>query len=159
LNRQRGSLPPSRKIGQTHEGRGGPGILGEVHPKILGCFGIPDKACLFEMNFDPFAIRKEKRFNPCPDSGCLPGLSLVVDASLETGKLAEAIWVSQEPYIDEVTLFDVYQKAPIPEGKKGVSYRIRYRATDRTLTDEEVNQYHDRVTARLRETFKVERRQ
>ncbi len=43
----------------------------------------------------------------------------------------------------------------IPEGKKGVSYRIRYRADDRTLTDEEVNQYHERVTARLREIFRV----
>jgi phenylalanyl-tRNA synthetase beta chain len=56
-------------------------------------------------------------------------------------------------------LFDVYQKAPIPEGKKGISYRIRYRADDRTLTDEEVNLYHEKVTARLREIFRVELRQ
>ena len=138
------------------------GVLGEVHPEILGRYDIPDKACLFEMNFEPFLqlVKEEKRFQSLPRFPAVyRDLSLVVDASLETGKLAEAIWVSQEPYIDEVTLFDVYQKAPIPEGKKGVSYRIRYRATDRTLTDEEVNQYHDRVTARLRETFKVERRQ
>ena len=72
--------------------------------------------------------------------------------------MVEEIWASQEPCIDEVTLFDLYQGASIPEGKKGLSYRIRYRADDRTLTDEEVNQYHERVTARLREIFRVELR-
>jgi phenylalanyl-tRNA synthetase beta subunit len=39
-----------------------------------------------------------------------------------------------------ITLFDIYQDPPIPEEKKGISYRIRYQANDRTLTDEEVNQ-------------------
>jgi phenylalanyl-tRNA synthetase beta chain len=58
-----------------------------------------------------------------------------------------------------VRLFDIYQGAPIPEGKRGVSCRIRYRADDRTLTDDEVNQRHERVTGRLRETFSVELRQ
>ena len=60
--------------------------------------------------------------------------------------------------MDEVILFDLYQGASIPEGKKGVSYRIRYRADDRTLTDEEVNQYHEKVTARVREIFGAELR-
>ena len=82
----------------------------------------------------------------------------MVDRSLEAGKLAEEIRASQEPYIDEVILFDLYQGTSIPEGKKGVSYRIRYRADDRTLTDEEVNQYHEKVTARLREIFRAELR-
>jgi phenylalanyl-tRNA synthetase beta chain len=52
----------------------------------------------------------------------------------------------------------VYRGAPIPEGKKGVSYRIRYQANDRTLTDEEVNQYHEKVIFQLREIFQVELR-
>ena len=60
---------------------------------------------------------------------------------------------------EEVTLFDVYQGRPIAEGKKGVSYRIRYQSSDRTLTDEEVNRYHDKVLARIREVFSAELRQ
>jgi phenylalanyl-tRNA synthetase beta chain len=39
-----------------------------------------------------------------------------------------------------ITLFDIYQEPPIPEEKKGIPYRIRYQANDRTLTDKEVNQ-------------------
>jgi len=138
------------------------GVLGEIHPEILSRYDIPERAYLFELNFEPFvqAAREEKRFQFLPRFPAVyRDLSLVVDASLESGKLAEAIWASREPHIDEVTLFDVYQKAPIPEGKKGVSYRIRYQANDRTLTDEEVNQYHERITDRLREIFRAELRQ
>jgi phenylalanyl-tRNA synthetase beta chain len=58
-----------------------------------------------------------------------------------------------------VNLFDVYRGAPIPEGKKGISYRIRYQASDRTLTDEEVNRYHEKVIFQLMEIFQAELRQ
>jgi phenylalanyl-tRNA synthetase beta chain len=138
------------------------GVLGEIHPEVMSRYDIPEKAYLFEVNFEPFlqSGKEEKRFQTLPRFPAVyRDLSLVVDASLEAGNLAEAIWASREPYIDEVKLFDVYQKAPIPEGKKGVSYRIRYRADDRTLTDEEVNLYHQEVTARLKEFFGVELRQ
>ena len=64
----------------------------------------------------------------------------------------------RHPLIDDITLFDVYRGAPIPEGKKGVSCRIRYQSDDRTLTDEEVNQHHEKVITRLREVFQAELR-
>jgi phenylalanyl-tRNA synthetase beta chain len=85
-------------------------------------------------------------------------LSMVVDDALEVEKLVETIWTFQQPFIDEVNLFDIYRGAPIPEGQKGVSCRIRYQAHDRTLTDEEVNQYHEKVISRLREVFRIEMR-
>jgi phenylalanyl-tRNA synthetase beta chain len=78
---------------------------------------------------------------------------------LEAEKIMEAIRTFQQPYIEEVTLFDVYQKPPIPEGKKGISYRIRYQANDRTLTDQEVNQYHETIFSRLKEVFQLNLRQ
>jgi phenylalanyl-tRNA synthetase beta chain len=83
----------------------------------------------------------------------------VIDDVLEAKRVAEAIWDFHQPFIDEVNLFDVYRGAPIPEGKKGVSYRIRYQSNDRTLKDEEVNRYHEKVILQLREIFRVELRQ
>jgi phenylalanyl-tRNA synthetase beta chain len=70
----------------------------------------------------------------------------------------EAIRNFRLPYVEEVTLFDIYQEPPIPEGKKGISYRIRYQANDRTLTDEEVNQYHEKILFRLKEVFQLDLR-
>jgi len=138
------------------------GILGEVHPQVLDHYEINGKAYLFEIDFEQMVkwAGEGKRFRPLPKFPAVyRDLSLVVDDDLEVERVAEAIWNFHQPFIDEVNLFDVYRGAPIPEGKKGVSYRIRYQANDRTLTDEEVNQYHEKVIFQLRGIFQVELRQ
>ena len=137
------------------------GALGEVHPQVLSHYEIHGKAYLFEIDFEQVVrwAREERRFQPLAKFPAVyRDLSMVVDDALEAEKLVETIWTFQQPFIDEVNLFDIYRGAPIPEGKKGVSCRIRYQAHDRTLTDEEVNQYHEKVIARLREAFRVELR-
>jgi phenylalanyl-tRNA synthetase beta chain len=137
------------------------GALGEVHPQVLSHYEIHGKAYLFEIDFEQVVrwAREERRFQPLAKFPAVyRDLSMVVDDALEAEKLVETIWTFQQPFIDEVNLFDIYRGAPIPEGKKGVSCRIRYQAHDRTLTDEEVNQYHEKVISRLREVFRVELR-
>ncbi len=84
------------------------GVLGEVHPEVLRRYDIPEKAYLFEMNFEPLLqwAKEEKRFRTLPRFPAVyRDLSLVVDDSLEAGKLAEAIRASQEPCMDEVIAF------------------------------------------------------
>ncbi|HEX9187362.1 MAG TPA: phenylalanine--tRNA ligase subunit beta, partial [Vicinamibacteria bacterium] len=66
--------------------------------------------------------------------------------------------VRAEPLVEDVTLFDVYKGAPIPEGKKNLAMAIRYRAPDRTLTDGEADQAHARIVARLRAELAAELR-
>ena len=138
------------------------GVLGEVHPQVLAHYEINRKAYLFEIDFEKWVnwAREERRFRPLPKFPAVyRDLSVVVDDALEMDKVAETIWTFKQPFIDEVNLFDVYRGAPIPGGKKSVSYRIRYQAIDRTLTDEEVNRYHEKVISRLREIFHLELRQ
>jgi phenylalanyl-tRNA synthetase beta chain len=137
------------------------GILGEVHPQVLGHYEINGKAYLFEIDFEQMVkwAGEGKRFQLLPKFPAVyRDLSLVVNEALEVKRVAEAIRDFQQPFIDEVNLFDVYRGAPIPEEKKGVSYRIRYQANDRTLTDEEVNRYHEKVILQLREIFQLELR-
>jgi len=138
------------------------GVLGEVHPQVLGHYEIHGKVYLFEIDFERMVkwAGEGKRFRPLPKFPAVyRDLSLVIDESLEVKNVAEAIWNFHQPFIDEINLFDLYRGAPIPEGKKGVSYRIRYQANDRTLTDEEVNRYHEKVISWLREVFQAELRQ
>ena len=137
------------------------GALGEVHPQVLDRYEIHGKAYLFEIDFEKMVkgTTEGKRFRPLPKFPAVyRDLSMVIDEALEAEKVVETIWTFRQPFIDELQLFDVYRGAPIPEGKKGVSCRIRYQASDRTLTDEEVNQYHEKVVSQLREIFQVELR-
>jgi phenylalanyl-tRNA synthetase beta chain len=138
------------------------GMFGEVHPEVSGHYEIHGKVYLFEMDFGKMVKRAgdEKRFQLLPKFPAVyRDLSAIVDKSLEAEKVVEAILNFRQPFVEEITLFDLYQGPPVPEGKKGVSYRIRYRANDRTLTDEEVNQYHEKIFAGLKEAFQIELRQ
>jgi phenylalanyl-tRNA synthetase beta chain len=100
-----------------------------------------------------------KRFRPLPKFPAVyRDLSLIVDEAIEVESLAQAIRTSREPFIDQIVLFDLYHGAPIPAGKKGVSYRIRYQAADRTLTDDEVNRSHEQIILRLKEMFQAQLR-
>jgi phenylalanyl-tRNA synthetase beta chain len=138
------------------------GALGEVHPEVLGHYEIHGKVYLFEMDFGKMVkwARGEKRFQPLPKFPAVyRDLSVILDKALEAERVMEAILSFRQPFVEEITLFDIYQGHPIPDGKKGISYRIRYRASDRTLTDEEVNQYHEKIFSGLKEAFQIELRQ
>ena len=138
------------------------GVLGEIHPEVLDHYDVRGKGYLFEMDFSKVVkwAQEEKRFQALPKFPAVErDLSVVVDQAMEAEKVMEAIRTFRQPYVEEVTLFDVYQEPPIPEGKKGISYRIRYQADDRTLTDQEVNQYHETILSRLKEVFQLDLRQ
>ena len=41
--------------------------------------------------------------------------------------------------VERAELFDVYAGENVPEGTRSLAFRIRFRAADRTLTNEDVN--------------------
>jgi phenylalanyl-tRNA synthetase beta chain len=71
-------------------------------------------------------------------------------------ELERAIREAAGTLLEQVSLFDVYQGAGIPAGRKSLAYALRYRAPDRTLDDDEVATIHGRVEAALRDQFGAE---
>ena len=49
--------------------------------------------------------------------------------------------------LEEVALFDVYTGEQVGQGRKSLAYTLRFRAPDRTLTDEEVTAARDAAVA------------
>jgi phenylalanyl-tRNA synthetase beta chain len=138
------------------------GVLGEVHPQVLAHYEVHGKVYLFELDFSKMVkwAGGEKRFQALPKFPAIyRDLSIVVDTALEAERVRETIRAFHHPFVEEVTVFDIYQGPPVPEGKKGISYRIRYQANDRTLTDEETNRYHEEILSGLKEVFQLDLRQ
>jgi phenylalanyl-tRNA synthetase beta chain len=81
---------------------------------------------------------------------------VVVDNGFEAQQVLDVIREIQEPLVEEVRVFDQYSGAPIPDGKKSLAYRVAYRATDRTLTDAEVNGLQEALLERLVQRLGVE---
>ena len=81
-------------------------------------------------------------------------LAFVVDASVPAEELLGEIRAADgAKLLERVTLFDVYQGAPVPKGRKSVAFGLALRAPDRTLTDAEADALctaiRDRLKARL----------
>ncbi len=127
------------------------GIAGEIHPRTAAAFDLPPGVFAFELRLSPLVAhallvapyRGVPRF-----PAVLRDLAVVVAEAATAEKVLGL--VREEALVEEVTLFDVYRGAPIPEGRKSLAMAIRYRAADRTLTDDEADAAHARIVDRLR---------
>ncbi|MCS7049810.1 MAG: hypothetical protein NZ483_11030, partial [Verrucomicrobiae bacterium] len=69
----------------------------------------------------------------------------VVDESVTHGTLMAAMERHRTNLLERIELFDIFRGGTLPTGKKSVAYSLTYRAADRTLTDREVNEAHERL--------------
>ncbi len=76
-------------------------------------------------------------------------ISLLLDKTVEAKRVLDLIRDFGEELIEQYWIFDHYEGKSIPEGMKSLGISIRYRATDRTLTDEEVDRIHERLVGYL----------
>ena len=58
---------------------------------------------------------------------------------------AAAIAASGGELLADIKLFDVYTGDPVPAGYRSLAFALTFQAANRTLTDEEVEQYHQQI--------------
>ena len=126
------------------------GVVGELHPKVLQAFEIPEAAYLFEINLTellPFTLG-HKMFQPISRFPTIVrDIAVVVDAGV-THQRVENI-INSFPLVERITIFDVYSGEQLPPGKKSLAYSITFQSLTHTLTDEEVDQVQQQILAKL----------
>ncbi len=107
----------------------------------------------------PAARREaERQFRELPKfPAIVRDVALIVDESVTHAQVLEAI--GQNKDLERVELFDIFRGGSIPTGKKSLAYSLTFRAADRTLTDAEVNEAHERIKRRLQEKLRGEIRE
>ena len=68
-------------------------------------------------------------------------LAFVLDESVAYRKMADAIREAAGPHLERLGVFDVYRGKQVGENKKNVAVNLRFRHSDRTLTDPEVDSW------------------
>jgi phenylalanyl-tRNA synthetase beta chain len=136
------------------------GVLGQLHPTIAERFDL-EGAPVFvaELDFERLlevaqplqGVQTPSRF-PSADRD----VAVVIDEATPHSDVEAAIREAAGPLLESVQLFDIYRGESIPAGRKSVAFSLRYRATDRTLEDDEVSAIHARVEAALRDRFGAE---
>jgi phenylalanyl-tRNA synthetase beta chain len=135
------------------------GVMGQVHPRTAGEFGIEQDVYLFEIVVDDLLALVEpvRRYSPLSRYPSVEeDLAVVVEAGLPAERVRADIL--GHPLVVSVRLFDEYMGAPVPEGKKSLAFSISYQAKDRTLADKDINKARNRIVDRLRREMGAELR-
>jgi phenylalanyl-tRNA synthetase beta chain len=132
------------------------GSAGALHPGVAQALDLAGEVWVFELDFEEVAHYRPRRVGVrgLPRFPAVTrDIAVVVDDVFLAEAILEEVRALGDPLVESASIFDCYRGAPIPEGKKSLAYTIAYRASDRTLTDDEVNAAHDRVRAHLGARF------
>ncbi len=118
------------------------GFVGEVDPAALGAFDLTgrrvgwlvlDLARLFALRHREAHAPVLSRF-PSSDID----LSFTLDESIPAARLELVLRAAAGEYCERVRLVDVFRGPGLQPGSRSLSYRVRFVAPDRTLTDADV---------------------
>jgi phenylalanyl-tRNA synthetase beta chain len=117
------------------------GVLGELHPMVSENFSIGARAYCAELKMEKLMQygADTPKFKQLPKFPSMTrDLSLLCDTDTAAGDVAEII-AGGAVNLEQLTLFDTYTGAQVPEGKKSLSYKLVFRKADATLTDDETD--------------------
>ncbi|MQY21135.1 phenylalanine--tRNA ligase subunit beta [Nocardia macrotermitis] len=120
------------------------GHAGELHPAVLERAGLPPRTCALELDLDALPLRETRpapRISPFP--AVLQDVSVSVERSIPADTLESALRAGAGELLEDIALFDVYEGAQAGEGRKSLTYALRFRAADRTLTEDEASAARD----------------
>ncbi|ANE80339.1 phenylalanine--tRNA ligase subunit beta [Mycobacterium adipatum] len=124
------------------------GYAGQLHPGVIERTGLPAGTCAVELDLDAVPITERL---PAPAVSPFPAvfqdISLIVAEDAAAAAVVDAVRDGAGALLEDVRLFDVYTGPQIGEGRKSLTLALRFRAADRTLTEDEASAARDAAVA------------
>ena len=152
-------LAPGRAATIRASGAGAPalGVVGLLAPAVIAARGLPAADEVWAAEIDVDALDRLRgdtavRVTALPRyPSVVRDLSVEVDETLPAGVVRGTIRQAAPPTLVSVREFDRYRGKGVPEGRVSLSFRLTFRAPDRTLTDAEVQAAMTRLVAAVAE--------
>ena len=129
------------------------GKLGQLAPLLARQYDARDPVLLAELDLDQLLRRRASTasFKPLPQFPSVRrDLALVVPESVTHQAVLDVVRKLKAPALESIDLFDLFRGSPIVDGQKSMAYSFTYRATDRTLREEEVTAAQSRIAEALK---------
>jgi phenylalanyl-tRNA synthetase beta chain len=129
------------------------GHFGELHPRRLLELDVEGPLAAFEIYLDALPAPKARptKTKPRLDLVDLQPLSrdfaFIVDRAAQAGDLLKAVLGADKGLITEARIFDVYEGAGVPEGKKSLGVAVTLQPREKTLTDVEIEALAQKIVA------------
>lgn len=122
------------------------GIVGQMHPDVCKSFEIDDACFTAELDFASLEPTEEVKYRGLPRyPAVIRDIAVLVDREIPVADLENAMTKVAGALLEHIELFDVYEGEQIPEGKKSAAFAVAFRAADRSLTGDEVNEVFDKM--------------
>ncbi len=115
--------------------------------------------CVMDLSILLKASRKPVYYQPLSQfPATTRDVAFLAPSELENGTVLSFIRRSKVKNLIDVQLVDIFTNDTMGAGKKSMAYSLTYRSNEKTLTDDEVNQAHEKLRARLAGGLNVELR-
>ncbi len=129
------------------------GAFGELHPAVIEAFDARPPLTGFEVFLDAVPESRATRAKPPLRLSVFQPIerdfAFVVDHDLPAETLLRAARGVDRKLVSEIRLFDLYEGAGLPEGKKSLAITVVLQPQERTLTDAEIEGLSQRLIAQV----------
>ncbi len=153
------SLHPGRTAElfvETELGSVSVGFAGEILPALTHELDLPRVVAVAELDLDALIAAAGSTIDVAPISGypaATQDLSLVVGAEVPAGDVERAVAEGAGELLESIRLVDDYRGVGLPAASKSLTFALRFRAADRTLTAAEASEAKLAGAARAAELF------
>jgi len=137
------------------------GLIGQISPELLAPRKIQTAVFAAELFLAPLApeTRSSAVFEPLPRfPAVFRDLSFVVKTAVAYASIEQAIRAAAGPNLETLDCIDVFDGKGIVKDSRSLAVSMVFRASDRTLSSEEVTAQVDQIVARLSAEFGAELR-
>lgn len=138
------------------------GTFGQLHPQVRQERGLPDEVYAFELSLDVMLdhmLQEDKLIPVFQPYSAYPAsdrdIAFFAPIKFGVADIERTIKQAGGALLDSIELFDEYRGQNVPAGQRSLAFRLIYRATDRTLTDEDIEPVHQKVREILEEKFQA----
>ena len=124
------------------------GFLGELQPKIINELGVPKKVIVFELDFEKLSrlcLEAQEYQSISRFPAAIRDLAILIPREVKVVEVLNKINAVGGSLIRDVDLFDIYEGAELPQGKKNLAFHLIYQAEDRTLKKEEIDKIQQKI--------------
>ena len=135
------SYHPGR-CAKVYAGEAEIGVLGQIHPLVAANYDVDTELYCAELSFDALIAAKgsDPEYVPLPKFPAVTrDIAVLVDTAVTVGDLEGCIQSAAKGLLKEVALFDIYNGANLPAGKKSVAFNLVLRSDERSLTAQEAD--------------------
>ncbi len=139
---QRAALHPGR-TGRLEVSGEDVGYVGELLPSVAEAADLHGRVYVAELDLDrvlSLVREPEAAASLATFPAATQDVSLVVPADVPARDLQAALVDGAGPLLERIVLVDDYRGAGLPEGSKSLTFALRFRADDRTLTAAEATE-------------------